>query len=220
MFQMLPFIFNGMFNGMMNNNYNNGWNMNNNNWNMNNNYNNWNQNNNYNNGWNGNNNLNLEDTFANTFNTVFTQVFSTLINNTDLIDDIVDSVINSDVVASMMDEIDGLGEIDFKITNYNDKYLIDGVLPGIDKKSIDIDYENERVLIKVKKSQVFSNGVNTMVAFVQPGENIEKSFYVPGVDKEQIRATYRDNNLKIYLPKKTKEEEATIIDVDDFTESK
>lgn len=213
MFQMFPFLFGGMLNGMMNNNnYNN--------WNMNNNYNNnYNGNNNYNNGWNANNSLDLGESFANTFNSVFTQVFTTLVNNTELIDNIVDSVINSDAISSMIDEIDELGEIDFKITNYSDKYLIEGNLPGIDKNSIDIDYENERVLIKVKKSQVFSNGVNTMVAFVQLGQNIEKSFYVPDVDKNKIRATYRDNVLKIYLPKKPKEEEPTIIDVDSFTEA-
>lgn len=203
MFQMLPFLLNNMLGGVNNNSPNNYQN---------------NYSNNYNNGYvnNYNNMPKVGDAFS-SFGTIFNQVFTTLINNEEIIDNIIDNVMNSDLVN---DIIDGLDEMNLELKNYDDRYVIEGVLPGISKKDIDIDYKNEHIEVTVKMNQVFSNGSNTMVAFVQPGRDLKKNFYVPNIDTSKIKAVYNSDLLRVYLPKKTKiETNAEIVDVVDFTDA-
>ncbi|GAB6168791.1 hypothetical protein JCM1393_12510 [Clostridium carnis] len=199
MFQMFPFLVNGMINSLFNNgNYNNN--------NFNNNYNNINSN--------QMNNL-FNSPLNNTFGGIFNQVFTSVINNQDLITDIVDTLLNNDTMNSILNSLE---DLEMELKDYGDRYLIEGKLPGIDKKNIDIDYNNDHVLVKVKRKQVFSNGRNAMVAIMQEGNDIEKSFYVPNVNSNKIKAVFNSEVLRIYLPKKEiVESNGTIIDVDNFT---
>lgn len=174
---------------------------------------------------NGNNNRNIRNKRTNNnnqkvnndFNTIFNSMFTTMVNDTGLINNIVDSVINSDVFSSMLTEVDNEN---LKIKEYNDKYVIEGNFPGINKKDIDIDYDKDRITIKVSRNKVYRNNTNTMVAFIQEGGDLVKSFYVPNTEESQIKAAFHSNILRICLPKQNViSEEGTIIDVDNFTET-
>ena len=83
------------------------------------------------------------------FNTVFNQVLTTLVQNEDLINNIIDNVLNSDAVNSIIITIEE--KSNFKLREYEDRYLIEGKLLGINKKDIDVDYENDHIKISVKE---------------------------------------------------------------------
>ncbi|MDZ5001533.1 Hsp20 family protein, partial [Clostridium perfringens] len=82
---------------------------------------------------------------------------------------------------------------------------------------IDIDYEEDHITIKVKKNKIFSNE-NSMVAVFQEGSSFQKSFYVPNIESNRIKAVYNADVIIIYLKKShLVEKVTTIIDVDNFT---
>ncbi|MCR1952072.1 MULTISPECIES: Hsp20 family protein [unclassified Clostridium] len=206
MFNMFPFLINNMMGGMFNGSTSSGNN---------------NINNNYNNGYgytSFSNGSDMIGILGGTFNSVFNQVFTTLITNEDLINNIVDTVLNSDVVNSVLESIED-DELDLDFIDYGDRYLIEGKLVGLDKKDIDIDYEDDHIRIKIKRNQVFNNG-NSMVAIFQEGSNLEKSYYVPNVEANKIQAVYNADVLRIYLKKRPPvDKDTTIIDVENFTDA-
>lgn len=201
MFQIFPFLMNNMTGGMFNGNSNNT-----------NNINNFNSNYGYTSFTSSN---NIFGAFGGTFNTVFSEVFTSLVTNENLMNNIVDSVLNSEALNSAFSSIED--ELDLKFIDYGDRYLIEGKLVGLNKKDIDIDYEEDHIRIKVKKNQIFSNE-NSMVTIFQEESNLEKSYYVPNVEPSKIQAVYNADVLRIYLKKKTPVEKGTtIIDVENFT---
>lgn len=228
---ILPYLLNGMLNGMLNNNtninnQNNNGNMKNINYNqnmnnpnnyqnnnINNNQRNYNNKNNYNNGYNNNPVNNIVGGMS-LFGNIFNQVFTTVMNNTELIDNIVDSVLNSEVVSSMINEIDSF---ELEMEEYEDRYIVSGKFPGVEKKDIQIDYDYGELKIKSKRKQVFNNGTNTMIAIVDNRDDFEKVFKVENIDTTRIKAAYHDNNLKITLFKNN-EDIQPIIEVTSYTE--
>ena len=160
---------------------------------------------------------NVANEFTNTFNELFNQTFAAVINNQDIIENIVDTVLNSDLVEGMINEIEKLDGFNIELKNYDDKYLIEGKLPGVSKKDIDLDYYEDTLIVKVKSNQFFTNGKNKMVAIIQPNSDIEKKFIVKDVDINRISAVFKSDILRVCLPKKKSESDSvTIIDVDNY----
>ncbi len=219
MFEMFPLLFNNLMGNNQGNNIRNDiFNENNYNGNM---YSGSADNGNYKYGTftNGNDIINVfSGSFAGTFNNIFNEVFTTLINNEELINGIVDTVMNSDVVNSLLEEEDEEEELKLEFRDYGDRYLIEGKLEGVDKKDIDVDYDNEHISIKVKRDALKVNSIT--IAMIQDKDYIEKSFYVPKVDPKRIQAVFNADVLRIYLKKLPEiEEGTTVIDVEDYTNS-
>lgn len=219
MFEMFPLLFNNLMGNNQGNNIRNDiFNENNYNGNM---YSGRADNGNYKYGTftNGNDIINVfSGSFAGTFNNIFNEVFTTLINNEELINGIVDTVMNSDVVNSLLEEEEEEEELKLEFRDYGDRYLIEGKLEGVDKKDIDVDYDNEHISIKVKRDALKVNSIT--IAMIQDKDYIEKSFYVPKVDPKRIQAVFNADVLRIYLKKLPEiEEGTTVIDVEDYTNS-
>ena len=159
----------------------------------------------------------VNNEFINTFNQIFNQTFAAVVNNQDIIENIVDTVLNSDIVGGMISQIEKIDGMSIELRDYDDKYLIEGRLCGVNKKDIDLDYEDEILTIKVKNNQTFTNGRNTIVGIVQPNTAIEKKFTVKNADANRISATFKEDILRVCLPKKQNTMEIdTIIDVDNY----
>ena len=219
MFEMFPLLFNNLMGNNQGNNIRNDiFNENNYNGNM---YSGRTDNGNYKYGTftNGNDIINVfSGSFAGTFNNIFNEVFTTLINNEELINGIVDTVMNSDVVNSLLEEEEEEEELKLEFRDYGDRYLIEGKIEGVDKKDIDVDYDNEHISIKVKRDALKVNSIT--IAMLQDKDYIEKSFYVPKVDPKRIQAVFNADVLRIYLKKLPEiEEGTTVIDVEDYTNS-
>ncbi len=165
---------------------------------------------------------------------IFTQTFNTLINNNNFIDDIVNSIFNSDLIENLSQ---GLNQnynnedsiIKVNIKDENDRYLIEGDFPGIDRRDIKIDYKDGYIYLNVKRKQVFSNGYNMSMMVMQFGDEFSREFFVPNADATRLRASYKNYRLRLELPKYREEivgnkndnligDEDNIIDVVDYEE--
>lgn len=165
---------------------------------------------------------------------IFTQTFNTLINNNNFIDDIVNSIFNSDLIENLSQ---GFNEnyinedniITVNIKDENDRYLIEGDFPGIDRRDIKIDYKDDYIYLNVKRKQVFSNGYNMSMMVMQFGDEFSREFFVPNADATRLKASYKNYRLRLELPKYRQEivgnknnnlieNEDNIIDVVDYEE--
>ena len=149
---------------------------------------------------------------------VFSNVFTSVINNRELIDNIVDSVLNSDLINEMVNSLESMVNLNIDFKEYSKKYLIEADLPGISKKDINIDYDNNYITINIKRNQFYTNGKNVAVAVVQGGDDISKDFYVENIDPYNIKAVFKNDHLSVYIPKKDRLKEInTIVEVNDYT---
>lgn len=138
------------------------------------------------------------------FSSIFSNVFTGMINNRELIDNIVDSILNNESFNNLVQNLENMVSLDVDIKEYKSAYIIEGTVPGIDKKDITIDYDNNYITVEIKRNnQVFSNGKNTVFAVVQSsGTDMAKDFFVEDVDPYKIKAVLRNGLLRIYAPKK------------------
>ncbi|MBY0756000.1 Hsp20 family protein [Clostridium sardiniense] len=175
---------------------------------------------------------------GNDLTNIFTQTFNAVINNTDLIDGIVNSLFNSNFLEEVNETFsegfnggynNGDSIIKVNIRDENDKYLIEGEFPGIDRQDIKIDYKDNYIYLNVKRKQVFSNGCNMAMMVMQFGDEFSREFFVPNADATKLRASYKNYRLRLELPKYRKEivgnkndnlteNEDNIIDVVDYEE--
>lgn len=92
--------------------------------------------------------------------------------------------------------------VDVKETE--NSYLIEADLPGVNRESIDLDYENNYLTISAKRdSTVEEKGDNYVRRERRYGE-LKRSFYVDNVEENKIDAVFSDGVLKITLPKQEK----------------
>lgn len=154
----------------------------------------------------------------NIFPYVFTNTFNALVNNRELIDNIVDSVLNSEVMGDLINNLDSVVNPTIEFNEHNEAYVIEAYLPGVQKSDIDIDYENNYITVEIKRNFAYSNNNGNMsVAVIQQGGSIVKDFYVEGIDPYKIKAVFKEEKLRVLIPKNTyKNTDAAIIDVDEY----
>lgn len=149
---------------------------------------------------------------------MFPGIFNNMIdvmNDRGLIDNIVDSILNNDNFQNMVTSIDNMHDLELHLKDFNNMYLVEGKLPGIAKQDIDIDYSADKLIVTVKRNQIFSNGYNTVIGICQPNNDYTRIFYVPGVDHLKIKAVYTSEVLQVYLPKKFKiQDDQPVVEVD------
>ena len=160
---------------------------------------------------------------------VITQVAGAIVTGSTIISNTIDTLLNSESMERIANALDG--KLNARLIEEDDKYIIRARLVGVQKKDIDIDYENDYINIKVKKDMTFTNGSTMFIQIQTSGDNIESSFHVPNVDENNIKAAYNSNIglLKITMLKKYKSIESSkfensieefneIIDVEEYTE--
>jgi HSP20 family protein len=82
-------------------------------------------------------------------------------------------------------------------------------LPGVDRKAVEIDIHDNRLIIKGTRVVEESTKQRTE----RPGGKFLRTFTVPGsVDQSQIGAEYRDGVLQIRLPKR-KEQKSKRVEI-------
>lgn len=75
-------------------------------------------------------------------------------------------------------------------------YLFSFDLPGVSNKDIDIDLEENKLSVKAKRKDHFSDDSEAYI-------NFERTFQIPrGIENEKVQAHYENGVLAIALPKK------------------
>lgn len=148
---------------------------------------------------------------------VFSNIFNTVINNSDIIDNIVDSVLNSDLMNEVINNLENMLTLNVEFKEYKNKYLIDANLPGVDKNNINIEYDNNYITVSIKRNNIYSNGKNVTIGVFQQENDVSKDFYVENINPYNIKAVFKDQRLRVYIPKKDKLKEiSTVVEVYDY----
>ena len=152
---------------------------------------------------------------------IFPYIFSTTLNvvssNFEVIDEIVDRFVNSNFMNNLISEIDNMTSININFKEHRRAYTLECYLPGIKKENIDLEYDNNYITLKVKRDVFYTNNKNVAMAVIQPGGDIEEDYYVENADSQNIKAVFKDDVLRVLIPKNTYiGEDTTIIDVDSY----
>lgn len=115
-------------------------------------------------------------------------------------------------------------KVDVKDTD--NAYELTAELPGIAKENISLDYNKGYLTIKTTttKSTEEKPAENADDKNEKPQEKyirreryvgkMQRSFYIDDIDEKNIKASYQDGILTVVLPKATKEETTTQINID------
>lgn len=179
---------------------------------------------------------------GNDFTNIFTQTFNAFMNNSNIIDSVVNNLFSSGFSYNFNQGFNqginqgfnqGFNNMNFAMSanmiDKEDKYLIEGNFPGIDKDNIRIDYKDGYIYLNIKNNRVYSNGYNMTMTVMQFGNEFSREFYVPEADATRLRVSYRNYKLKLELPKYRDviegtynndllENDSVIIDVVDYKE--
>ena len=87
-------------------------------------------------------------------------------------------------------------------------FIVSAELPGINKENLDLDVKENRLTIKGTKNLENETERQGYLKIERSYGMFERTFFLDdGVDKENIKAEYKDGVLRVTLPKK--EEEAS-----------
>ena len=152
---------------------------------------------------------------------IFPYIFSTTLNavssNLEVIDEIVDKFVNSNFMNNLVSEIDNMASININFNDHKRAYTLECYLPGVKKENIDLEYDNNYITLKVKRNMFYTNNKNIAMAVIQSGGDIEEDYYVENADAQNIKAVFKNDILRVLIPKNTYiGEDTTIIDVDSY----
>jgi len=88
-----------------------------------------------------------------------------------------------------------------KIVENEDGYEISAEMPGIDKKSVDISYEQGMLTLKAKKKEKERKEKEKIIVDEQFCSSYSRSLSLPDVDVDKAEAELKDGILLIKLPK-------------------
>lgn len=157
----------------------------------------------------------------NIFPYIFSTTFNVISSNIGLIDSIVDNVVNnlvnSDFMDNLINNIDNMTSVNVEFKEHKRGYTIDCYLPGVKKENINLEYDNNYITLKIKRNMFYTNNENVAMAIVQSGGDIEEDYYVENIDPYNIKAVFKNDTLKVLIPKNTYiGKDTTIIDVDSY----
>ena len=108
-------------------------------------------------------------------------------------------------------------------------YELTADLPGVSKENISLNYKNSYLTIKTTVAKEVNSDTKDDKAAKdtkdeKPADKylrrerysgaMQRSFYIDNVDKDNIKASYKDGVLTVVLPKLTKQQSATQISID------
>lgn len=158
----------------------------------------------------------------NIFPYIFSTTFNVISKNMDLIDNIVDNVVNnlvnSDFMGNLMSNIENMSDVNVNFKEHKRGYTIECYLPGVKKENINLEYDNNYISLQIKRNMFYTNNQNVAMAVIKPGGDVEEDYYVENVDYNNIKAAFKNNMLRVIVPKNTYiDKDTTIIEISDYT---
>jgi len=118
----------------------------------------------------------------------------------DAFDNFVDSFFDNDFFTPM--NINGFGngfKVDLKENETS--YVVCADLPGMNKDSIALDFNNNYLTISAKRDDSIEDKDENFVRRERRYGEFRRSFYIDNVDDKNITASFKDGVLNINLPK-------------------
>lgn len=104
-------------------------------------------------------------------------------------------------LASM--DLQGNFKVDLKETDKD--YLVEAELPGVNKKDINVDIDNNYLVINAKRDESVEENKENYVRRERHYGEFKRSFYIDNVDQDKISASFENGVLKVALPKLVKD---------------
>ena len=118
---------------------------------------------------------------------------------------------------NLISEIDNMSPVNINFKEHKRAYTLECYLPGVKKENIDLEYDSNYITLKVKRNMFYTNNKNIAMAVIQSGGDIEEDYYVENADEHNIRAVFKNDILRVLVPKNTYiGADTTIIDVDSY----
>ena len=97
------------------------------------------------------------------------------------------------------------------IQDLGDHYLLEADLPGFDKKDINLEIRDHRLIISAerKEEKEEKDEKKNYIRRERSYGSFSRSFDLSEIDEEKIGASYTDGVLKITMPKTEKTPEST-----------
>ncbi|MEY8764385.1 MULTISPECIES: heat shock protein Hsp18 [Clostridium] len=86
----------------------------------------------------------------------------------------------------------------------DDSYIVEADLPGVDKNSIDLSFDNNYLTVSAKRNDSKEDKKENFVRRERNYGEFKRSFYIDNVDDKKISASFKDGVLKVNLPKSEK----------------
>lgn len=93
------------------------------------------------------------------------------------------------------------------IKQTDNEYIIEAELPGYKKEDIKLELKNNYLTIEAGSDEEKEEEKDGYIRRERRTGQVCRSFYVEGINQEEIDAKYESGVLSIKLPKKQKEEE-------------
>jgi HSP20 family protein len=87
------------------------------------------------------------------------------------------------------------------VIDKGDSYLLQAELPGFQKEDIKIDLDKETLTISASHNEEKKEKRDNYVRQERRYSSYCRSFHIPGINKENISASYQNGVLEISLPK-------------------
>ena len=112
-------------------------------------------------------------------------------------DNLFDDVVSKDMKVDIIDN--------------KDNYLVTAEVAGVRKEDININVSNDTLTIKVKEEKKTEKEDNSKYTVKERyTKNYERSFYLEGMDEENIKAKYEDGVLTVVIKKQEKKQNKII----------
>jgi HSP20 family protein len=104
---------------------------------------------------------------------------------------------------------------DMKCDIYEKKgnYYIEADMPGVDKKDVNVDYDNGYLTIKASKSEENNEEEKDFIRQERFYGSMERKFYIGDIDESKVSANFKDGVLKIVVPKDTVKKSTKAIEI-------
>ena len=116
-----------------------------------------------------------------------------------------DDVFDDFMFPAMKDEF---GKMKCDIYEKDGAYHLEMDIPGFDKKDVQIEIDDNDYLTITAEKNTEDNEEDEKKNYIRKERSYgkyQRSFYVGGVDKENIQANFENGILKISMPKKEEE---------------
>jgi HSP20 family protein len=100
------------------------------------------------------------------------------------------------------------------VQDNKDEYVVEAELPGIDKDSINLSYENSNIIINVYNNKEVKEEDKNYIKKERNFKAMTRALYLPNVVEDKISAKLDNGILTIHLPKDKKATKINTIKID------
>lgn len=100
------------------------------------------------------------------------------------------------------------------VQEQDNKYLVEAELPGIDKNEVNIEMNEGRLNISVKREENINEEKKNYVHKERRFSSMSRSIYLEDAKSEDIKASLENGVLKIIIPKESRPNNSIKIDIE------